>query len=111
MVITLDNGQTVTIYEDNNILPQLRDYIDKELYELILKKATGDFGETIEDLENEIAKLEDYNERLNDDNIDLENKNDKIIHQIKTIVDKSRNNKLSISEVENMLEQIWEGEN
>lgn len=38
MIITLDNGQSVTIYEDNNLLKQLEPYIDKEIYELLNDK-------------------------------------------------------------------------
>lgn len=35
MVITLDNGQYITIYENNNLIKQLKPYIDKEIYELL----------------------------------------------------------------------------
>lgn len=35
MVITLDNGQSITIYENNNLIKQLKYYIDKEIYELL----------------------------------------------------------------------------
>lgn len=38
MVITLDNGQIITIYEDGDILKQINEYIDKELYELLEEK-------------------------------------------------------------------------
>lgn len=38
MVITLENGQTVTIYEDHPLIRQLEPYIDKEIYELLSNK-------------------------------------------------------------------------
>lgn len=38
MVITLDNGQPITIYENNNLIKQLKPYIDKEIYELLDEK-------------------------------------------------------------------------
>jgi hypothetical protein len=38
MVITLDNGQTITIYEDNNLLKQIEPYIDKGIFDLLEDK-------------------------------------------------------------------------
>lgn len=38
MIITLDNGQSITIYEQNNLLKQLEPYIDKEIFELLNDK-------------------------------------------------------------------------
>jgi hypothetical protein len=38
MVITLDNGQTVTIFEQGNLLKQIEPYIDKEIYDLLEDK-------------------------------------------------------------------------
>jgi len=38
MVITLDNGQFALIYQDQNILPQIKEYIDKEIYDLLKEK-------------------------------------------------------------------------
>jgi hypothetical protein len=38
MVITLDNGQTITIYEDGNLLKQIEPYIDKEIFDLLEEK-------------------------------------------------------------------------
>lgn len=39
MVITLDNGQSITIYEkQNNLIKQLKPYIDEEIYELLDKR-------------------------------------------------------------------------
>lgn len=35
MVLTLDNGTNITIYEKSNLLKQLKPYIDKEIYELL----------------------------------------------------------------------------
>lgn len=72
MVLTLDNGQTITIYEQQNIFPQIKEYIDIELYELILKKSTGDLGETIEDLQEEIVKLENEVSEFDNENDSME---------------------------------------
>lgn len=38
MVITLDNGQIITIYEDGNLLKEIQPYIDKEIYDLLEEK-------------------------------------------------------------------------
>ncbi|MEO2600964.1 hypothetical protein [Clostridium butyricum] len=38
MIITLDNGQTTTIYENGNLIKQIEPYIDKEIYELLDKR-------------------------------------------------------------------------
>lgn len=38
MVITLDDGQSVVIYENNNLIKQIEPYIDKEIYELLNKR-------------------------------------------------------------------------
>lgn len=35
MVLTLNNGQSVTIFENQNVLRQIKDYIDDELYQLL----------------------------------------------------------------------------
>jgi len=38
MVVTLDDGQVVTIYEQGNLLKQIEPYIDKEIYDLLEEK-------------------------------------------------------------------------
>lgn len=38
MVLTLDNGQTVTVYEQGNLLKQIEPYIDKEIFDLLYDK-------------------------------------------------------------------------
>lgn len=38
MVLTLNDGQSITIYENNNLIKQLQPYIDKEIYELLDEK-------------------------------------------------------------------------
>lgn len=40
MVITLSNGESITIYENYNLLKQLEPYIDKEIYELLNKECS-----------------------------------------------------------------------
>jgi chromosome segregation ATPase len=84
MVITLDNGQTVTIYEDNNLLKQIKTYIDKEIYDLLEEQ----FGE-IDDLEfeNEVLenKLADQDEAYDSLEKDLSNANDYISELLETI--------------------------
>lgn len=38
MILKLDNGTSVTIYENSNVIRQLKPYIDKEIYELLESK-------------------------------------------------------------------------
>lgn len=38
MVLTLDNGRAITIYEQGNLLKQIEPYIDKEIYDLLYDK-------------------------------------------------------------------------
>lgn len=38
MVLTLNNGQSVTVFENQDILRQIKDYIDDELYKLLEDK-------------------------------------------------------------------------
>jgi septation ring formation regulator EzrA len=125
MVITLDNGQTVTIYEDNNLLKQIEPYIDKEIYDLLYDEFDGadkvvieneslaenltDANEYIDELQEKYDRLDNDYDDLYEENKELENQNSKILSQIKEIVDLSRSNKLAFHEVENKLEEIWEG--
>jgi predicted nucleic acid-binding Zn-ribbon protein len=124
MVLTLDNGQTVTIYEQNNVLKQLEPYIDKEIFDLLeeqygdidsdlerldkLEDKIADQDEAYDSLEIDLDNLKDRYDDLYEEKKELENQNNKILSQIKDIVDKSRNNKLAFHEVENKLEEIWE---
>jgi len=124
MVLTLDNGQTVTIYEDGNVLKQIKEYIDSGLYDLlentfgsveadldrldILEYEMADKDEAYDTLDTENSDLKDKYDDLYEENKELESTKDKILDEIKDIVDKSRSNKLAFDEVENMLEKIWE---
>ncbi|NRU52649.1 hypothetical protein [Clostridium beijerinckii] len=124
MVIQLDNGQTVTIFEDSNLLKQIEPYIDKEIYDLLEDKFDGadkivieneslagdlaDANEYIGELQEKYDRLDNDYDDLYEENKALENQKDKILSQIKDIVNKSRNNKIAFHEVENMLEEIWE---
>lgn len=124
MVITLDNGQTITIYEQCNLLKQIEPYIDKEIFDALYDKYNDVESDLIrlEKLEDEVADkdeaydsleidLDNFKDRYDDlkrEYKELENQKDKILDQIKDIVDKSRNNKLAFNEVENKLEEIWE---
>jgi chromosome segregation ATPase len=84
MVLTLDNGQTVTIYEQGNLLKQIEPYIDKEIYDLLEEQ----YGE-IDDLEfeNEVLedKLADKDEAYDSLEEDLNNANDYISELLNTI--------------------------
>jgi hypothetical protein len=66
MVITLENGQTVTIYEKQNILPQIKEYIDKEIFELLEDSFNNVDGSVIriEELEAELDDANSYNDEL-----------------------------------------------
>jgi predicted nuclease with TOPRIM domain len=124
MVLILDNGQTVTIYEQSDLLKQLQPYIHKEIYDLLeeqygdidsdlerldkLENKVADQDEAYDSLENDLDSLRNRYDDLYDEKIELENQNNKILSQIKEIVDLSRSNKLAFSEVENKLEEIWE---
>lgn len=124
MVIQLDNGQTVTIYEQSNLLKQIEPYIDKEIYDLLeeqygdvksdlerldkLEDKVADQDEAYDSLENDLDSLRNRYDDLYDEKIELETQNSKILSQIKEIVDLSRNNKLAFHEIENKLEEIWE---
>jgi peptidoglycan hydrolase CwlO-like protein len=74
MVIQLDNGQTVTIYEQGNLLNQIESYIDKEIFDLLYDKFNNadelvlEIADIQEDLDNAneyIEELEDKIEKLN----------------------------------------------
>jgi chromosome segregation ATPase len=84
MVITLDNGQTVTIYEDNNLLKQIKPYIDEEIYDAL----EGQFGsidsdlKRLDNLEDEIADKDEAYELLEED---LNNANNYISELLETI--------------------------
>lgn len=124
MVIQLDNGQTVTIYEDSNLLKQLEPYIDKEIYDVLedkfasadelvykneaLDEKLSDADEYIDELREKVEVLNDKYDDLYDENRSLKKQKDKILSQIKNIVNKSISNKLAFHEIENMLEEIWE---
>jgi predicted RNase H-like nuclease (RuvC/YqgF family) len=98
MVITLDSGQTVTIYENQNIFPQIKEYIDSELYELILKNCTGQCGETIEELEDEIVKLEHEVSEYDDDNDILERELSDKEYSIKQLIRNIKEGKIILLE-------------
>jgi chromosome segregation ATPase len=124
MVITLNNGKTVTVYEKQNILPQIRDYIDNEVYELLKEKMLDieedlglekeDLQESLDNAEVHIDILELQNERLRDRYTDLcknfkrsEQQKNEILSEIQEIFKQSCNNKLSIDEVENKLKELY----
>ena len=124
MVITLDNGQVITVYEDGNLLREIQLYIDKEIYDLLenafgsveadlerldkLEDEMVDKDEAYDTLDTENSDLKDKYDDLYEENKELESTKDKILNEIEDIVDKSRSNKLAFDEVENMLEKIWE---
>jgi peptidoglycan hydrolase CwlO-like protein len=85
MVITLDNGQTVTIYEQSNLLKQIEPYIDKEIFDLLYDRFNNadelvlEIDELQEDLDNAneyIEELEDKIDRLNKTISELEDELD-----------------------------------
>lgn len=58
MVLTLNNGQSVTIFENQNVLRQIKDYIDDEIYNLLEYK----YGFLEPPLSNELCILTDFDE-------------------------------------------------
>lgn len=84
MVITLDNGQTITIYERGNLLKQIKPYIDKEIFDL-LEEQYGDINDL--EFENEVLenKLADQDEAYDSLEQDLSNANDYISELLETI--------------------------
>ena len=84
MVIQLDNGQTVTIYEQNNLLKQIKPYIDTEIFDL-LEEQYGEIDDL--ELENEVLedKLADKDEAYDSLEEDLNNANDYISELLNTI--------------------------
>lgn len=87
MVITLDNGQTVTIYEDSNLLRDIQPYIDKEIYDL-LENAFGGVEsdlERLDKLEEESVDKEVEYGCLSDKYNDLEDKYDDLYEENKEL--------------------------
>jgi uncharacterized protein YhaN len=87
MVITLDNGQTVTIYEDSNLIREIKPYIDKEIYE-VLENAFGSVEvdlEKLEKLEEESVDKEVEYGCLSDKYNDLEYKYDDLYEEHKEL--------------------------
>lgn len=66
MMITLDNGENVLILEQQNILPQIKDYIDKEIYDLLEEKFSNadEFVLEIDDLQEKLDEANDYIDEL-----------------------------------------------
>ncbi|HBJ1650891.1 TPA: hypothetical protein LA460_000110 [Clostridium botulinum] len=58
MVLTLNNGQTITVYEKQNVLHQIKDYIDDEVYKLLEYK----YGFLENPISNELCILTDFDD-------------------------------------------------
>ena len=90
MVLTLDNGKTITIFESDNVIEQIKPYIDKEIYDFLeehykgvdtcllelenLKDEKVGCDEAYDELENKYCNLEEDYDRQTD-----------IIEQIKSL--------------------------
>ena len=74
MVLTLDSGQTITIFENDNVIEQIKPYIDGEIYNLLSEHYRG-IDTCLLELENLKEEKADcdkgYNE-LQDNYYDLE---------------------------------------
>jgi chromosome segregation ATPase len=83
-MVTLDNGENVLILEQQNILPQIKEYIDKEIYDLLEEQYSD-----VDNLEfrNEILedKIADQDEAYDSLEQDLNNANDYISELLETI--------------------------
>jgi chromosome segregation ATPase len=121
MVITLDDGQTVTIYEDNNLLKQIEPYIDKEIFDLLedkycladeldykneeLEEKISESDEYIDELREKVEKLEDTYDDLYDEKKELEELKDKILDEINGLaIELSEAN---IEEIKSKLQDIY----
>ncbi|NFT08101.1 hypothetical protein FDF26_13715 [Clostridium botulinum] len=58
MVLALNNGQSITIFENQNVLRQIKDYIDDEIYNLLEYK----YGFLEPPLSNELCILTDFDD-------------------------------------------------
>lgn len=121
MVITLDNGQTVTIYEDSNLLREIQSYIDKEIYN-VLENAFGGVESNLERLdtleEESVDKeveygclsdkyndLEDKYDALYEENKELEAIKDKILDEVNGLADELSED--NFEEIGNKLKEIY----
>lgn len=98
MVLTLDNGQAITIYEDGNFLREIQPYIDKEIYDALydkyndvesdlirldkLEDEVADKDEAYDSLEIDLDSLRDRYDNLYEENKELEQIKDKILDEI-----------------------------
>jgi chromosome segregation ATPase len=121
MVITLDNRQTVTIFEQGNLLKQIEPYIDKEIYDLLEDKFNGvdelayqnetldeklsDADQYIEELLEKYDRLEiDYDD-LYEENKELESQKDKILHEVNDLADELDED--NFKEIANKLKELY----
>lgn len=121
MVLTLDNGQTVTIYEDNNLLREIQPYIDKEIYDLLenafgnvqsdleriesLEDKVADQDEAYDSLDTENSNLKDRYDDLYEENKELEATKDKILDDINSLsYELSEDN---IEEIKSKLQDLY----
>ncbi|OSA95664.1 UNVERIFIED_ORG: hypothetical protein B2H93_04385 [Clostridium botulinum] len=58
MVLTLNNGQTITIFENQNVLRQIKGYIEDEIYKLLEYK----YGFLESPISNELCILTDFDD-------------------------------------------------
>ena len=87
MVIKLENGQTITIYEDGNLLREIQLYIDKEIYDL-LENAFGSVEadlERLDKLEDEMVDKDEAYDTLDTENSDLKDKYDDLYEENKEL--------------------------
>lgn len=121
MVITLDNGQTVTIYEDGNLLREIQPYIDKEIYNLLenafggveadlerldkLEDEVADKDEAYDTLDTENSNLKDKYDDLYEENKELESTKDKILSEINDLADEL--SEYNFEEIANKLKEIY----
>jgi len=87
MVITLDNGQVITVYEDGNLLREIQLYIDKEIYDL-LENAFGSVEadlERLDKLEDEMVDKDEAYDTLDTENSDLKDKYDDLYEENKEL--------------------------
>ena len=121
MMVTLDNGENVLILEQQNILPQIKDYIDGELYDLLNEQfvTVHEDLERLEKLEEESVDkeveygclsdkyndLEDKYDDLYDEKKELDELKDKILDEINGLADELDED--NFKEIANKLKEIY----
>lgn len=121
MIITLDNGQTVTIYEDGNFLREIQPYIDKEIFDALhdkyddvesdlerldkLEEEMAEKDEAYDSLEIDLDNLKDRYDDLYDENKQLEQQKDQILSEVNNLSHELSED--NIEEIKSKLQDLY----